>query len=118
MTWEIITTQTFDTWFEDLSEGEQVEVFGRIGMLEVSGPDLPRPWADSLKGSTKVKNLKELRIQYKGKPYRVFYAFDPKRRGIVLCGGRKDGRKNKRFYCQMVDLAENEFAKHLESEEL
>ncbi|WP_331879716.1 type II toxin-antitoxin system RelE/ParE family toxin [Legionella adelaidensis] len=58
-----------------------------------------------------VKNLKELRIQHQGRPYRVFFAFDPKRNAVLLCGGNKTGKK--RFYDMMVPIAEQEFLNHL-----
>lgn len=113
MKWEIRTTDTFDTWFISLSQAEQVDVLSMIDVLEISGPQLGRPQADSIQGSKKVRNLKELRISHAGKPYRVFYAFDPKRRAVLLCGGRKDGSKDKQFYSQMISVAEHEFAVHL-----
>ena len=59
-----------------------------------------------------VKNLKELRVQHKGKPYRVLFAFDPKRQAVMLCGGDKTG--DKRFYDKMIPIAEREFIAHLE----
>ena len=40
-----------------------------------------------------------------GEPYRVFYAFDPRRTGILLIGGCKTGAD--RFYEQMVPLADD-----------
>ena len=66
---------------------------------------------DSLKGTDKVKNLKELRVQHKGKPYRVFFAFDPLRQAVMLCGGDKTG--NKQFYESMIPVAEREFMNYL-----
>lgn len=113
MSWEIQTTEVFDEWFLELNEAEQVDVLASIDVLEIKGPQLSRPYADTLNGSKKVKNLKELRIQHAGKPYRVFYAFDPKRNAVLLCGGRKDGSKDKQFYGQMIPIAEQEFLKHL-----
>ena len=35
--------------------------------------------------------MRELRPQHKGKPYRVLYAFDPRRMAILLIGGDKTG---------------------------
>jgi len=43
--------------------------------------------------------MKELRVQHAGRPYRVFFMFDPKRTGILLIGGVKSG---KRFYAQYL----------------
>lgn len=118
MTWEILVTDEYEGWFLDLTDVEQIDVQAMVDVLEIKGPNLGRPQADTIKGTKKVKNLKELVIQHAGKPYRVFYAFDPKRRAVLLCGGRKDGSKDKQFYKQMVPLAEAEFADHLKSEGL
>ena len=118
MTWKILVTETYEKWFLDLTDNEQEDVLAMIDVLEITGPHLSRPYADTLKGTHNVRNLKELRIQHAGKPYRVFYAFDPKRRAILLCGGRKDGKKAKQFYDTMIPLAEREFLNHLDCENL
>ncbi|WP_413771523.1 type II toxin-antitoxin system RelE/ParE family toxin [Marinobacter sp. ES-1] len=57
--------------------------------------------------------MKELRVQSKGRPIRAFFAFDPARTGIILCAGEKTG-KDKRFYDEMIPLADREFTAHLE----
>ena len=113
MTWDVLVTDEYENWFFSLTEAEQEDVLAMVNVLEIRGPQLSRPYADTLKGTRKVKNLKELRIQHGGKPYRVFYAFDPERRAILLCGGRKDGKKDKLFYERMIPLAEQEFLDHL-----
>ena len=56
--------------------------------------------------------MRELRIQHKGAPYRVFYAFDPRRAAILLIGGTKTG--DKRFYEKMVPVADDLYDTHLE----
>lgn len=43
-------------------------------------------------------------MQSKGKPLRVFYAFDPRRQAVLLLGGDKTG--DKRFYKAFVPKAE------------
>ena len=60
--------------------------------------------------------MKELRVQHLGRPYRAFFAFDPKRQAIVLCAGDKTG--DKRFYEKMIPLADKEFSQHLEETNL
>lgn len=55
--------------------------------------------------------MKELRIQYAGRPMRAFYAFDPERQAIVLCVGDKSN--DKRFYETMIRVADLEFTSHL-----
>ena len=91
---------------------EQQDVLVAIFVLEQYGPTLGRPHVDSLKGTDKVKNLKELRVQHKGKPYRVFFAFDPLRQAVMLCGGDKTG--NRQFYETMIPIAEREFLNYLQ----
>lgn len=118
MAWEILITDEYEEWFLGLTYAEQVDVQAMVDVLEIFGPELSRPYADTLHDTSKIKNLKELRIQHEGKPYRVFYAFDPQRRAVLLCGGRKDGAQDKRFYKRMIPIAEREFLAHLESEGL
>ena len=67
--WEILVTDTYETWFFALTEAEQIDVLAMVQVLEIKGPLLGRPYVDSLKGTRKVANLKELRIQHAGKPY-------------------------------------------------
>jgi hypothetical protein len=109
--WAVLTVERFDEWFLSLDELEQVSVLTLVKLLEVKGPNLGRPHADTLEGTKRVKNLKELRIQHQGRPYRVFFAFDPERQAVLLCGGDKAGKK--RFYKTMTPIAEQEFLNHL-----
>ena len=46
-----------------------------------------------------------------GEPYRVFYAFDPRRSAILLVGGKKTG--DDQFYEHMVPLADRIYDEHL-----
>ena len=73
---------------------------------------MPRPYADVIHGSN-ISNLKELRIQHRGHPYRAFYAFDPLRQAVVLCAGDKTGNE-KRFYKEMTPLAEAIYTRYLQ----
>ena len=92
MTWALLYTDAYDGRILDLTDAETVDVLAMVEVLEMTEPNHGRPYADTLHDTSKVKNLKELRIQHDGKPYRVFYAFDPVRRAVLLCGGRKDGK--------------------------
>lgn len=56
--------------------------------------------------------MKELRIQSKGHPLRAFFAFDPERKGVLLCAGNKVGDE-KRFYKRMIPIADKEYEIHL-----
>ena len=48
-----------------------------------------------------------------GGVWRFAFAFDPKRRGIVLCGGDKSGGSEKRFYLRLIERADARYAAHL-----
>lgn len=111
MTWEVEYTDEFETWWEyDLSEGEQDEVAAVVGLLERKGPHLPYPFSSSICGS-KHSHMRELRVQHRGNPYRVLYAFDPRRIAVLLIGGRKTG--NNRWYEDFVPLADRIYDEHL-----
>jgi hypothetical protein len=56
--------------------------------------------------------MKELRIQYQGNPWRILFAFDPRRAAILLVGGNKRGKK--RWYRDHIALADERFRRHLE----
>lgn len=61
--WIIVTVKLFDDWFLGLTGAEQADVLAVIKVLELKGPQLGRPYVDTLT-DTKIKNLKELRIQH------------------------------------------------------
>ncbi len=55
--------------------------------------------------------MRELRIQARGRPLRIFYAFDPRQIAILLIGGLKKG--NKSFYRKFIPLADRLYGLHL-----
>ncbi len=57
--------------------------------------------------------MRELRIQHQGDPYRVLYAFDPRRSAILLIGGNKAGKD--RWYDEYVPIADKLYDDHLQS---
>lgn len=56
--------------------------------------------------------MRELRIQHRGRPLRVFFAWDPRRVCILLIGGDKTGYGS--FYERMVAVADSLYDSHLE----
>jgi predicted XRE-type DNA-binding protein len=68
--WNIEFTDEFGEWWEELSLGEQESVRVKVELLAELGPALTRPHADTIHGS-RLQNLRELRIQHEGRPYRV-----------------------------------------------
>jgi hypothetical protein len=107
--WAIQTRKVFRDWLEQQNDADRENVLALLKVLREIGPGLGRPYADTLKGST-ITNLKELRVQSAGAPIRVLFAFDPNREGVILCAGHKNNEK--RFYREMIALAEAEFESH------
>ncbi len=70
--WEVITTDTFDEWFDSLNDSERANVIAGMLLLQNKGPHLSRPYADTVYGS-KFTNMKELRVQSNGDPLRAFF---------------------------------------------
>lgn len=110
MEWEVEYTDEFEEWWNNLTEAEQIEVAAKVELLEKFGPALRRPHSDVIAMSRHQK-MKELRIQHRGRPYRVLYAFDPRRCAMLLIGGDKTG--NDRWYEEFVPLADNIYDEHL-----
>ena len=108
--WEIEFTDEFDRWWNSLSEGEQEDVAAKVIMLRRFGPALSRPHADVI-AMSRYSNMKELRVQHQGRPYRVLFAFDPRRVALLLIGGDKTG--NDRWYEEFVPLADKIYEQHL-----
>ena len=111
MAWIVEFTDTFDEWWESLDDGARESVNSVIVMLEELGPQLPFPYNSSVRGS-RYGALRELRIQHRGRPLRVLYAFDPRRVAILLLGDYKGG--SKRWYRKAVPRAERLFENHLD----
>jgi hypothetical protein len=112
MEWTIIFHPDFKNWLDKQEEDIQDSILVGLGLLKQEGPLLGRPYVDTLKGS-RYPNLKELRVQHAGEPWRILFAFDPVRQAIVLVGGNKTG--DKRWYEKNIPIAEQRFTEHLES---
>ena len=109
--WEVEFTDEFGTWWDGLSLEEQESVDFSVGLLEQLGPTLGHPHSSAIVGS-KHGHMRELRIQHQGKPYRVLYAFDPRRAAILLIGGDKTGIGN-RWYTEFVPIADRLYDAHV-----
>lgn len=112
MRWNVEMTDEFEKCLESLTVAERNSVLVSIRLLEEAGPLLPRPHSDTLKGS-KFGNMKELRTQHAGKPFRSIYAFDPNRTAILLIGGCKAG--DNRWYKKYIPIADKLYQEHLDS---
>ena len=110
MMWTVLLHDAFDAELNDLPEAVQDEVLAHMGLQ--FGPALGRPRVDTLKGSRHA-NMKELRFDAADGVWRVAFAFDPKRRAILLVGGDKSGGSEKRFYRQLIKKADARFDEHV-----
>ena len=111
MAWELEVTDEFAEWFRSLTEPEQIAVTRAATLLEERGPSLGRPHVDTLAKQSRYSNLKELRIEHRGDAYRVLFAFDPRRVGVLLLGGRKPDQK---WYKTAVPAADKLYDRYLE----
>ncbi len=111
--WNIKQTEEFQDWFDEADDVLQDDIVEHIEILKQFGPNLGRPYVDTLKGS-KLKNLKELRFNSGDKVIKVFFVFDPERSAVLLIGGNKAGSGNKKFYDLMIALSEKIYRKQIE----
>lgn len=58
MAWDVEFTGQFETWWNSLSEDEQVEISAKVKLLQERGPTLPRPHADVI-STSRHANMKE-----------------------------------------------------------
>ena len=112
MAWTVRFHEDFEEEFRDLSRSVQDELLAMAKLLADFGPQLGRPHADTLKGSD-FANMKELRFAAGGGVWRVAFAFDPKRNGILLVAGDKSGGSEAKFYKRLIRHADERYAKHL-----
>jgi hypothetical protein len=108
--WEIEASDEFVVWYRHLDEDEVSSVNFSVDLLERSGPLLGRPHVDTLKGA-RIPNLKELRLQHEGRPYRILFVFDPRRVGYLILGGDKTGDPD--WYTRFIPFAEKIYERHL-----
>ncbi|CAH5398479.1 hypothetical protein AI2884V1_3791 [Serratia marcescens] len=66
--WQVVTVERFDDWFLALNNAQQTSILVAIFKLQTFGPQLTRPHADTLYFSDAVRQLKELRVQHRGRP--------------------------------------------------
>jgi hypothetical protein len=112
MEWNVLLDGEFADWLSSLSEPVRVEILAAAGLLRVRGPQLGRPYVDTVKGS-RFTNMKELRVRVGSDPWRILFAFDPQRSAILLVGGNKRG--DKRWYQTFIPIADERFERHLKN---
>lgn len=102
----------FEPEFETFCEDVQVEILALARLLEKLGPQLKRPYVDTLKGSRHA-NRKELRFSALDGEWGVAFAFDTKRKAILLVAGDKSGQSERKFYHELIREADERFNAHL-----
>jgi hypothetical protein len=107
---DVLFTDEFEAWWDGLSAEEQTGINAVVLLLEQQGVALGSPYSSKVFGS-QFGQMRELRIQHEGRPYRVLYAFDPNRDAMLLIGGDKTG--NNRWYEIFVPVADRLYAEHL-----
>jgi hypothetical protein len=110
MSWEVEYSPAFADWWAALTRDERRSVGVSVRLLENQGPHLTYPYSSRVTQS-RHRHMRELRVQHRGRPYRVLYAFDPRRVAILLTGGDKTG--NDRWYREFVPLADRLYQEHL-----
>jgi hypothetical protein len=114
MEWEVQFHPAFEDEVLNFERDVRVALLAAAKLLAEYGPQLGRPNADTLKGST-FANMKELRFEGSDGVWRAAFAFDPERKAIVLVAGDKSGGNQKRFYKNLIAKADLRFSGHLES---
>ena len=104
--WSVEITDEFESWWNEQADIVHEDVTAIVDLLEECGPALGRPHSGEIKGS-RHKNMRELRVQSCGEPYRVLYAFDPRRTAVLLLAGCKTG--NDRWYVENIPKADKLF---------
>jgi hypothetical protein len=108
--WDVEVTDEFEDWWNGLDADEQDSVDFVVELLVRQGPMLPFPYSSDVLG-TKKYDIRELRIQHHGRPYRVLYVFDPRRHAVLLIGGDKS--RDKRWYQANIPRAVSIYSNYL-----
>src|SRR5438045_8318559 len=112
VSWVVEIGDEFELEFDSLHEDVQTEILALSRLLQQFGPQLGRPRVDTLNDSRHA-NMKELRFSAADGEWRVAFAFDTKRKAILLVAGDKSGGSEKRFYKQLIAKADDRFKAHL-----
>ncbi len=112
MQWAVELADEFAPEFHALHQHVRTEILALSIVLAQYGPQLGRPRVDTLKGSRHA-NMKELRFSAADGEWRVAFAFDRRRKAILLVAGDKSGGSEKRFYRVLISKADERFDAHL-----
>ena len=111
MEWDVRFDPAFAAEAKGFVGSAQLEIVALAGLLKHFGPQLRRPHCDTLNGSRHA-NMKELRFTLPDGEWRIAFAFDPLRQAILLVGGSKSGTNEKKFYRDLIRVADERFNEH------
>ncbi len=117
MEWQVQLHPSFEPEFLALPLEAQDELLAKTLLLQIYGPNLRRPHVDTL-NSSRYSNMKEIRFNADDGVWRVAFAFDSKRKAILLVAGDKSGGSQQQFYQQLIAKADLRFDEHLSRLEL
>jgi DNA-binding XRE family transcriptional regulator len=89
-----VSDESGERW-DGLTAAEQKSVDFTVRLLQQVGPMLKMPHSLGVETSRHAQ-MRELRVQHRGRPHRILYAFDARRTAMLLIGGDKTG--NDRWY--------------------
>ena len=111
--WDV-DLELVDGWLKTVDDDTYDQVIAALRILTEHGPGLGRPLVDSITGS-RHKNMKELRAGSSGRSeVRILFAFDPRRRAVLLLAGDKQGAWVK-WYRKNIPVADERYDEHLKT---
>jgi hypothetical protein len=109
--WSVEFHPACEAWADGLAQADAEALLAAIRVLRDEGPNLGRPLVDRIEGSRHT-NMKELRPGSTGRTeVRVLFAFDTRRRAILLVGGDKS-KDWKGWYRVNIPIADDRFDEH------
>lgn len=109
--WAVEFHPACEEWAGGLAQADAEALLAAVRVLRDEGPNLGRPLVDRIEGSRHA-NMKELRPGSTGRTeVRVLFAFDRKRRAILLVGGDKS-KDWKGWYRVNIPIADDRFEEH------
>jgi hypothetical protein len=113
--WETEESTEFDEWFDKLGEDDQIQVIAAVEYLEQTGPAARMPLSYPIKQDNSCA-MKELRPGSSGRSeVRILYAFDFRRKALLLLGGDKAERRDDwdSWYDRNVKVADEIFQREV-----
>jgi hypothetical protein len=107
VSWVVAIGDEFEPEYDALHEDSRTEILARARLLQQFGPQLKPPRLP-LNGSRHA-NMKQLCFSAADGEWRAVFAFDTKRKAILLVAGGKSGGSEKRFYNQLIRKADGRF---------